>query len=95
VTDDCFVQFIDSLKVNTTLTELDFSRTLKIISCVFVMNNLLFSFVDFEIFMFQLFFDSDNKLGDDGAKYVADVLKLNRTLNSIRIHCEDFIFIFF
>ena len=47
----------------------------------------------FTIFMFKSF-DLGNKLGEDGAKYIADVLKVNTTLSNLEIGCESF-FVFF
>jgi len=52
VTDNSFVQFIEALKVNTTLTDV---------------------------------YLNGNKLGNDGAKYIADVLKVNTTLKILDI----------
>ena len=48
-----------------------------------------FSVMDLQSFFFILFCLA-NKLGDDGAKYIADVLKVNTTLKSLDIGCESF-----
>ena len=40
-------------------------------------------------------FDLGNKLGEDGAKYIADVLKVNTTLSNLEIGCESFFVFFF
>jgi len=42
--------------------------------------------------MFQFIY-SANRLGDDGAKYIADVLNVNTTLKSILFYSEA-IFVF-
>jgi len=57
VTDNRFEQFIEALKVNTTLIKIDLSA---------------------------------NQLGNDGAKYIADVLKVNTTLKSLDIGYNEF-----
>jgi len=36
-----------------------------------------------------------SRLGDDGAKYIADVLKVNTTLKIIHIGCKAFFLFFF
>ena len=43
--------------------------------------------------MFPLFYLA-NRLGSDGAKYIADVLKMNTTLESLDIGCESFFCLF-
>ena len=93
VTDNGFVQLIEALKVNTTLIKIDLSST-------FLKFCHVFRYLSFKYFIFSLtiftinVFYLENNLGDDGLKFIADVMKVNKTLKSISIRCESF-FLFF
>ena len=90
VTDDRFIQFIEALKVNTTLTKLKLGGTFNlchVLSLIIIIDVMFF-------FVFKLLYVA-NGLGNDGVKYIADVLKVNTTLTSIKLHCEAFLWFFF
>jgi len=54
VTDDCIVQFIEALKVNTTLTEIDLSGTFKLFHA-FRFHSSLFSVIDLQFLCWNYF----------------------------------------
>ena len=89
MTDNGFVQLIEALKVNTTLIKIDLSST-------FLKFCHVFRYLSFKYFIFSLtiftinVFYLENNLGDDGLKFIADVMKVNKTLKSISIRCESF-----
>mmetsp|Transcript_5862 Transcript_5862/g.10003 ORF Transcript_5862/g.10003 Transcript_5862/m.10003 type:complete len:122 (+) Transcript_5862:45-410(+) len=83
VTDDRFEQLIEALKVNTTLTEIDFGENelgdegAKYIGDVLKVNTTLKSILLYH-----------NEIGDAGVSYIAEALKLNNTLNCIDFWSE-------
>ena len=85
------MQFVEALKVNTTLTEID-------LTSIFRLPHVLSLLLMIAIFLLKLFYLGNN-LGNDGAKYIADVLKVNTTLEFLDIGCESFfclfVFLFF
>ena len=83
MSDDGFVQFIEALKVNTTLGEICLGGIFKLFyECRY--HSLLFRVID----VCNLCVGTE--LGNDGAKYIADVLKVSTTLKSILIYSEAF-----
>eukprot|EP00019_Armaparvus_languidus_P004152 CAMPEP_0168604022 /NCGR_PEP_ID=MMETSP0420-20121227/15064_1 /TAXON_ID=498008 /ORGANISM="Pessonella sp." /LENGTH=292 /DNA_ID=CAMNT_0008643089 /DNA_START=46 /DNA_END=922 /DNA_ORIENTATION=- len=84
VTDDSFAQFIEALKVNTTLTEIDFGENelgdegAKYIGDVLKVNTTLKSILLYH-----------NEIGDAGVSYIAEALKLNNTLNCIDFWSDE------
>ena len=83
VSDDGFVQFIEALKVNTTLGEIYLGGTFK-----------LFYGCRYHSLLFRVVVCLGMELGNDGAKYIADVLKVSTTLKSILLFGEVFFVIF-
>ena len=81
--DDSFARFIDALKVNTTLIEIRLCGTLNCFICLCYHYDYHFFFSICLI---------ENYFGNDGAKYIADVLKVNTTFTSIEISCQCFCF---
>ena len=89
MTEVSFAQFIEALEVNTTLTAINLHGISKLFHA-FRYNSFCFLFGHwFTIFVFELF-SLENKLGDDGAKYLAHVLKVNTTLTSISMQRKSF-----
>ena len=74
------MQFVEALKVNTTLTEID-------LTSIFRLPHVLSLLLMIAIFLLKLFYLGNN-LGNDGAKYIADVLKVNTTLTVLILGCE-------
>jgi len=60
-----------------------YERYFEIVSCVSLSLIIIFGYW-FTIFIFKLFYLA-NQLGNDAAKYIADVLKVNTTLESLDI----------
>ena len=84
--DDSFLQFIEALKVNTSLTGIDLSGTFKLFHdspshlSLFAVIDLQFSCLNCLIL--------GNEIDNDDAKYIADVLKVNTTLTILDFGCE-------
>jgi len=66
------------LKMNTTLNSINLGC--KVVTC-------------FYFFAQHFFFELDNRIDSENIKYIAEALKVNRTLTSMQLTCTNCLFV--